>query len=266
MRRRWRLRWAAASILRASCRCGRIFMRWRLHPAAAADHVLLLVLHHIAGDGWSLRPLLRDLGALYRARRGRRRRRRCRRCRCSTPTTRCGSRRCWAMRAKPTARSRGSLRSGRTRCRSFRSRSSFRPTGRGPRCRATAAGMWRSRIDAELHRGLAALARSTGASLFMVLQAGLAGLLTRLGARHRHRARQPDRGAERCCARRAGRVLRQHAGAAHRHVGQSEVRRADRPGAEPATLRPMRMPSFRSSGWSRCSIRRGRCRGIRCSR
>ena len=36
-------------------------------------------------------------------------------CRCSTPTTRCGSRRCWARREKPTARSRGSWRSGRTR-------------------------------------------------------------------------------------------------------------------------------------------------------
>ena len=36
-------------------------------------------------------------------------------------------------------------------------------------------------ITPELHRGLAALARETGASLFMVLQAGLAGLLSGLG-------------------------------------------------------------------------------------
>ena len=37
-------------------------------------------------------------------------------------------------------------------------------------------------IGADLHRGLAGLARETGSSLFMVLQAGLAGLLSRLGA------------------------------------------------------------------------------------
>src|SRR6185295_5379453 len=37
-------------------------------------------------------------------------------------------------------------------------------------------------IDAELHRGLVALSRRQGASLFMVLQAGLSALLTRLGA------------------------------------------------------------------------------------
>src|SRR4029079_1504672 len=44
-------------------------LRAHLFALSEGVHVLLLSLHHIAGDGWSLRPLLRDLAAFYRARR-----------------------------------------------------------------------------------------------------------------------------------------------------------------------------------------------------
>ncbi|MFF4266233.1 amino acid adenylation domain-containing protein [Streptomyces virginiae] len=43
-------------------------LRAHLFTLAPGEHVLLLVLHHIAGDGWSLRPLFGDLAAAYDAR------------------------------------------------------------------------------------------------------------------------------------------------------------------------------------------------------
>ncbi|MFJ2867752.1 amino acid adenylation domain-containing protein [Kitasatospora sp. NPDC087314] len=43
-------------------------IRVTVFTLSPTEHVLLVVLHHIAGDGWSLGPLLRDLATAYRAR------------------------------------------------------------------------------------------------------------------------------------------------------------------------------------------------------
>ncbi|WP_051450529.1 non-ribosomal peptide synthetase [Actinospica robiniae] len=43
-------------------------VRVTLFRCSATEHALLIVLHHIAADGWSMRPLLRDLASAYTAR------------------------------------------------------------------------------------------------------------------------------------------------------------------------------------------------------
>ncbi|MFF6918408.1 amino acid adenylation domain-containing protein [Streptomyces sp. NPDC012466] len=43
-------------------------LRVHLFTLPDGDTVLLLLMHHVAGDGWSLRPLLADLSTAYRAR------------------------------------------------------------------------------------------------------------------------------------------------------------------------------------------------------
>ncbi|MFF3195077.1 non-ribosomal peptide synthase/polyketide synthase [Streptomyces misionensis] len=156
-------------------------VRAELFRLTAEEHVLLLVVHHIAGDGWSTGPLSRDLTAAYAARAE-------------------GAKPTWSplpvQYADYTLWQRELLGDGKDpdsllnrQLAYWRRRLADLPDQvELPFDRPRPAAMsYRGdrlpvRIDAELHQGLRTLARSGGASLFMVLQAGLAALLGKLGA------------------------------------------------------------------------------------
>ena len=61
-------RLASAAVTEINLEC-EIPLRVWLFRLSSLQHVLMLVLHHVAGDGWSLDPLARDLAQAYAARR-----------------------------------------------------------------------------------------------------------------------------------------------------------------------------------------------------
>ncbi|MFD0904252.1 amino acid adenylation domain-containing protein, partial [Actinomadura sediminis] len=156
-------------------------VRVHVFRVAPRDHLLLLVLHHIAGDGWSMEPLARDLITAYAARAEGR-----------APD--------WAplpvqyadyavwQRAvlgdeddpgSPISRQ---LAHWRDALAGLPEELGL-PADRPRPARASGRGAQHAfALPPELHAALAGLARDHGASLFMVLQAALAGLFTRLGA------------------------------------------------------------------------------------
>ncbi|MFD4024544.1 amino acid adenylation domain-containing protein [Streptomyces sp. NPDC058576] len=156
-------------------------LRARLFPVHADEHVLVMTLHHIAVDGWSMGPLMRDLSAAYTARRSGR-----------TPgwdrlPVQYADYALWqrALLGDPDAP--GSLAARQLAhwadsLAGLPEESSFpadrprpaRPSGRG--------GSVPVRIGAQDHRMLVTLAKDRGASPFMVLHAALATLMSRLGA------------------------------------------------------------------------------------
>ena len=153
-----------------------------VHRDRPTSHVLVLLVHHIAADGWSLGPLLRDLSAAYAARAGGDAHTG-RRCRCSTPTTRSGSATLLGERGRPGQRARpaaGLL--ARARWPGCPRNCRCRPTARARPSPATAATRSAPAGRPPCTGAVVELAAARAPRLFMVLQAALAALLTRLGA------------------------------------------------------------------------------------
>ncbi|MFH8347731.1 amino acid adenylation domain-containing protein [Streptomyces sp. NPDC018045] len=146
-------------------------VRALLLETAPERHVLLILLHHIAADGWSLAPLARDLSTAYRARVA-------------------GEIPQWANRPVQYAdyalwQRELDLRAGVAYwTEALRGAPEVLPLPLDharPPVSAHRGETVAFTLEADLHARLIRLARSTGTSLFMVLHAAIAVLLSRLG-------------------------------------------------------------------------------------
>ncbi|MGW3917458.1 condensation domain-containing protein, partial [Streptomyces sp. NPDC005070] len=156
-------------------------LRVELFEVGPQEHVLLLVLHHIAGDGWSMGPLARDLAAAYATRRGG-----------GAPEwsplpVTYGDYTLWQHEILGDEHDADSVFACQvaywTEALAGLPDQLHLPVDRPrPAAMSYRGDLLDVRIDAELHAALVKLARRTGSSLFMVLQAALAALYTRLGA------------------------------------------------------------------------------------
>ncbi|HWO63420.1 MAG TPA: condensation domain-containing protein, partial [Umezawaea sp.] len=156
-------------------------VRPHLYRVSEEDHVLLLVLHHIATDGWSWGPLVRDLGQAYTAR-----------CAGRAPDweplpVQYSDYTLWqndvlGSADDPDSEIAEQLAYWRDALADLPEQIAV-PTDRPRPAAASHRGAAVEVVlDAELRQRLSALAADTGSTLFMVLQAGLAVLLSRLGA------------------------------------------------------------------------------------
>jgi len=145
------------------------------------EHVLVLVLHHIASDGWSMGPLMRDLSRAYEVRRNG-----------TAPgwdalPAQYSDYTLWQAEWLGDERDPDSVLSAQLDywqgALTGLPEELVLPVDRArPAVASNEGAIVDFRVGAEVHRKLLALAQASGATLFMVLHAALAGLLTRLGA------------------------------------------------------------------------------------
>ncbi|MFG3044995.1 amino acid adenylation domain-containing protein [Streptomyces sp. NPDC048241] len=156
-------------------------VRARLVRLGAEAHVLVLVLHHIAGDGSSLAPLARDLGEAYRARLAH-----------EEPgwtdlAVQYADYTLWQHallgdEQDPASRAAGQLAFWRKALAGAPELLELPADRPRPAVTEHRGDAFPFPVDAATHQALAALARARGCSLFMVLQAALSVLLSRHGA------------------------------------------------------------------------------------
>ncbi|MEU1823300.1 amino acid adenylation domain-containing protein [Streptomyces abikoensis] len=156
-------------------------VRAALLTTGPGRHVLVLVVHHIACDGWSLAPLWRDLAAAYTARRAGR-----------APglaplPVQYADYTLWQRELLGDGNDPGSaaarqLAHWKGALDGLPERTELPLDRPRPQVAGHSGDTLRFALDADLHRRITELARSCGASPFMVVHAALAALLTKLGA------------------------------------------------------------------------------------
>ncbi|MFE9249106.1 amino acid adenylation domain-containing protein [Streptomyces sp. NPDC007088] len=156
-------------------------VRARLLRLGAEAHVLVLLVHHIAGDGWSLAPLARDLAGAYRAR-----------VEGVAPSwpglaVQYADYTLWQRallgdEEDPSSRAARQLDFWRTALAGAPELLDLPCDRPRPAVLEHRGDAYAFSVGAETHRALAELARSRGCSLFMVLQAAVSVLLSRHGA------------------------------------------------------------------------------------
>ncbi|MFJ8475255.1 amino acid adenylation domain-containing protein [Kitasatospora sp. NPDC094011] len=155
-------------------------LRCSLFSLPQDEHVLLVLLHHIAGDGWSVAPLFRDLATAYRAR-----------LTGAAPQWEplpvqyadyaLWQRELLGEQERPTALLTGQLAYWQQTLTDAPEELALPYDRPRPAAPSHRGGLAEAVVDAELHAELAELAAAQQASLFMVLQAAVAVLYTRLG-------------------------------------------------------------------------------------